>query len=350
MTGSGAGRAIATETVAVGLMDTESATVTAGNRAYADLVGHAAESLAGLPGEAYLDRPRADAARAVLAQMRDGWVDVVEGDIELRGPSGPVHAYSWSLALGDQPPRPKVIAGAMPTPRSPDHEHACTPAADPNRTILGTLDHDGRFQDLAARSASLLGWPAGREGAARLHEIVHPADEWALATLLDPTAVELGPTSAELRLRGRGEVWLDARVTVSRLYGVASAPLVSVIGFAAAPNQAEPIVDRVNRLEAYLARIGAEVHAAGVVTPRSAVSVMDMTELTERQNEIVRLLVGGQQVATIARELFLSPSTVRNHLSAIYKALGVKSQSELIVHILTQAPHCSAEQVGNGIS
>jgi DNA-binding CsgD family transcriptional regulator len=336
LTASDPGRAIATEAVAVGLVDTHTATVTAGNRAYAELVGHAPESLAGLPVETYLDPARADAARAVLAQMRDGWVDFVAGDVELRGASGPVHAYSWSLALGGRPPRRKVIAGAVPMPRSPGHEHVSTPAPDPNRTILGTLDHDWRFRDLDTRSASLLGWPAGREGVARLHDIAHPADEETLATLLDPAAVESGPITAELRLRGRDEVWLDARITVSRFYGLTSAPFVSVIGFIAASDRAERVADRVNSLEAYLARIGAEVRSAGVVPPESVASFGGLTELTERQNEIVRRLVGGEQVAVIARALFVSPSTVRNHLSAIYKVLGVKSQSELIGHILTQ--------------
>ena len=129
-----------------------------------------------------------------------------------------------------------------------------------------------------------------------------------------------------------------SNVTVSRLYGRSAAPFVSVIGFAAACHRAQPIVDRVNRLEGYLARIGDEVRAAGVVPHRPTVSFTELSELTERQNEIVRRLVGGQRVAAIARDLFVSPSTVRNHLSAIYRALGVNSQSELIRRILTQGP------------
>jgi hypothetical protein len=89
LAGSNAGRGIATDIVAVGLLDTHTATVTAGNRAYADMVGHAAESLAGLPIEALLDPPRAVAGRAVLTQMRDGLIDYVERDMQLRGSSGP---------------------------------------------------------------------------------------------------------------------------------------------------------------------------------------------------------------------------------------------------------------------
>jgi DNA-binding CsgD family transcriptional regulator len=52
--------------------------------------------------------------------------------------------------------------------------------------------------------------------------------------------------------------------------------------------------------------------------------------LSGRQAEIVRRLLDGQRVQGIARDLFLSPSTVRNHLSASYQKLGVNSQYELI--------------------
>jgi DNA-binding CsgD family transcriptional regulator len=350
LAGSNAGRGIATDIVAVGLLDTHTATVTAGNRAYADMVGHAAESLAGLPIEALLDPPRAVAGRVVLTQMRDGLIDYVERDMQLRGSSGPVRVYAWSQALGGPPPRPKVIAGAVPISPSSDHERAASPAADPNHMILGTLDHDWRFQDLSTRSASLLGWPPGR-GASRLHEIVHPADEAALARVADETAINLGPTTAELRLRGRHADWLDARITVSRLYGQASAPFVSVIGVAVAPKSADPLVERVNLLEATLARIAAEVGAAGVLTPGFSGSFMGLTELTERQNEILRRLLRGQRISAIARDLYVSPSTVRNHLSAIYKALGVKSQPELIRRILTQGPPTACRnKVGKSIS
>ena len=42
----------------------------------------------------------------------------------------------------------------------------------------------------------------------------------------------------------------------------------------------------------------------------------------------------GERVPTIARDLFLSQSTVRNHLSAIYRRVGVHSQAELVARLL----------------
>ena len=328
---------VSTDAVAVGLIDTETATITAGNRAYAEMLGRTPEAIAGLPVEAMMAPERAAAARATLTAMRDGWIEFLEGEAELHRPSGPITVCSWSWTSGAGVPRMTVIGAGLPMAAGPDHALA-RPAVDAERVIIGTLDHDWRYQHFATRCTSLLGWPAGREGASRLHEIVHPADAGALAAVLDPTAIEIGPRTADLRLSGRDEVWLDARVTVSRLYGLPAAPFALVIGLVDAPNRAKPIIDRVNHLEAKLARIGAEVRSAGVVQPRSAVSFIELTGLTQRQNEIVRRLVGGQQVETIAGDLFVSPSTVRNHLSAIYKALGVKSQSELIRHVLTQQP------------
>jgi DNA-binding NarL/FixJ family response regulator len=38
----------------------------------------------------------------------------------------------------------------------------------------------------------------------------------------------------------------------------------------------------------------------------------------------------GQRVPWIAADLFVSQSTVRDHLSSIFRKLGVRSQAELI--------------------
>jgi DNA-binding NarL/FixJ family response regulator len=56
----------------------------------------------------------------------------------------------------------------------------------------------------------------------------------------------------------------------------------------------------------------------------------DLSTLSARELEIITRLMNGDRVPAIAGALFLSPSTVRNHLSAVFHKLGVGSQQELI--------------------
>lgn len=52
--------------------------------------------------------------------------------------------------------------------------------------------------------------------------------------------------------------------------------------------------------------------------------------LAPREWEVITELVNGYRVPSIARRLFLSAGTVRNHLSSAYRKLGVKGQQELL--------------------
>jgi len=54
-------------------------------------------------------------------------------------------------------------------------------------------------------------------------------------------------------------------------------------------------------------------------------------ELTDREIEVLELIAAGKRNPTIARELFLSDKTVRNHVSSIFAKLQVADRSEAIV-------------------
>ena len=90
--------------------------------------------------------------------------------------------------------------------------------------------------------------------------------------------------------------------------------------------------DRVADLELRLRRIGAEVRAAGLIDAAAmpALQHPELSELSARQWEILSRLLEGERVPSIARNLFISPSTVRNHLSMIFQRFGVHSQAELL--------------------
>ncbi|MBE1565819.1 response regulator [Nonomuraea africana] len=48
--------------------------------------------------------------------------------------------------------------------------------------------------------------------------------------------------------------------------------------------------------------------------------------LTEREDDVVRLVAQAKTNAEIAEELFLSPGTVKNHIASIQRKLGVKNR------------------------
>ena len=79
-----------------------------------------------------------------------------------------------------------------------------------------------------------------------------------------------------------------------------------------------------------------EVAAEGeIVAPRKLIEYLianeeptDLDALTARQREILQLVAQGLSNAQIAKNLFLSESTIKQHLRATYKVLGVSDRKE----------------------
>ena len=79
-----------------------------------------------------------------------------------------------------------------------------------------------------------------------------------------------------------------------------------------------------------------ELAAEGeIVAPRKLLEYLianeaptDLDALTARQREILQLVAQGLTNAQIAKSLFLSESTIKQHLRATYKVLGVSDRKE----------------------
>ncbi len=54
------------------------------------------------------------------------------------------------------------------------------------------------------------------------------------------------------------------------------------------------------------------------------------TELSSREREVLSLMAGGATNKEIADRLFLSPHTVKDHTSALYRKLGVRNRVEAV--------------------
>lgn len=57
----------------------------------------------------------------------------------------------------------------------------------------------------------------------------------------------------------------------------------------------------------------------------------ELPELTARENAILKLVAQGEANSDIARRLFISEKTVRNHLTNVFEKLGVDSRARAIV-------------------
>ena len=89
----------------------------------------------------------------------------------------------------------------------------------------------------------------------------------------------------------------------------------------------EPVAGT-TRLEEVLGRVLSELLAVAPVEHDG--SDPPEPSLSARQREVMELLLAGECTSAIATRLSVSPHTVRNHTKAIFRALGVHSQAELI--------------------
>jgi ligand-binding sensor domain-containing protein/DNA-binding CsgD family transcriptional regulator len=84
-------------------------------------------------------------------------------------------------------------------------------------------------------------------------------------------------------------------------------------------------------------RMWLKLRSAFTVVGDRADSVIDSYGLTSREQEILRLILQGASNKEIERKLFVSASTVRNHIYNIYQKIGVGNRLELINRVSKDA-------------
>ena len=81
--------------------------------------------------------------------------------------------------------------------------------------------------------------------------------------------------------------------------------------------------DVASKVVASLAPAPSEPATPALATPTAAAAAGDLTELTEREREILALLARGASNREISETLYIAGGTVKNHLSNILSKLGV---------------------------
>ena len=61
---------------------------------------------------------------------------------------------------------------------------------------------------------------------------------------------------------------------------------------------------------------------------------MPPVQLSQRETQILKMLVSGMPIKTIASELFISPKTVTTHKKRLMEKLGIKTNADLVRYTL----------------
>lgn len=77
-----------------------------------------------------------------------------------------------------------------------------------------------------------------------------------------------------------------------------------------------------------------EVYRAQASNLRASDAVAD--ELTDRENEVLRLMATGANNGEIAEQLFVSMATVKTHVGSIFSKLGARDRAAAIVYAYRQ--------------
>jgi PAS domain S-box-containing protein len=322
---------------AVVVWELPAAVVWLANQHAADLFGVPLLDLAGTKNTDLLG-PSPSVTQA-FAALESGAVEVVCAERRIRVPNGSAPVLAWSRAVELDGAR-ALVSLYIPVPevdrlgRDPS-----APWRDLTPVAIGTADLQWRIDTISADIRELVGAEATEYLGTSLLDLVHPDDMAHLRRQLGPD-VTVPRSHCYVRMRNGHGSWVEVCVLVANLDEDRQRIAFAAIGIPHATNRAA--ADRVRELELVLRHIGAEVRAAGVLDELETMPAVSdhpqLSELTTRQWEILSRLVRGDRVPTIADALYVSQSTVRNHLATIYAKFGVHSQAELLVRLRPPQP------------
>jgi len=212
------------------------------------------------------------------------------------------------------------------------------PVPEPGDVVLGTVDRYWRVDRVSQDVTPLLGFTPEQAAGQPVLGAIHPSDVPAFLASVEHARRGERAVRFSVRLSTRQGGWTAVTVVLATLSPGSPPPLAFALmrddSAGGGPTPPEGDSARALELESRMLRIADELRAAGLI-PRlqqlpALTDTPDLGKLTSREWEVLTRLLDGQRVSAIAAELFVSESTVRNHLSSIYAKLGVHSQVDLI--------------------
>ena len=140
---------------------------------------------------------------------------------------------------------------------------------------------------------------------------------------------------ADLKSGDTDELVAPARIRQARGFGVIPTPrsilLVGERRFDIRSDEADALIEGQSLRVRFGAASGALLSHAPAGEPQPSAEPVHLDEkLTRREEDILRLMAKGLTDKEIARELNLSPTTVRTYNTALYAKLGVSRRAQAI--------------------
>lgn len=329
-------RALSACNFALVVWDTPEGSIRVANRAAAELFGL---PLSAVPGRRMVDlfAPR-DKVEDVIRAFSSNAVDVTRTDRHVRTSGGQlrnVRVWSRTIELAETRVVVSLFVPSNETARLGRDPSA--PWRDLVPIAVGFTDGVWRVERVSRDIEAIVHTSSEHIIGGSLLNLVHPDDVSELLGA-DGRIPDAATAYGQLRVRDGEGSWVEACLLTAPDDG--SRQAFALIG-PPAPSF-DVAEDRVVDLERRLRQIGAEVRAAGLLDEIRSMPRRDehpqLAQLTSRQWEVLVRLLRGDRVPAVARDLYVSQSTVRNHLSAIFHLFGVHSQAELLALLRTVPP------------
>lgn len=300
--------------------------------AFAGFIGKSRRQCLSMNVADYSDDP--EGARVSLSLLAAGTIESYTRRVRLlRSAADPADSAVHVTVWFDHGPR--RLALGMILPGSASVEEPDRPGGDgpPPIVVIGTLDDHWRIDRITTDGEGVfLQGPEELLGGSAFVGL-HAEDVGILLMLAAHSASHAGRATGHVRVRGRAGGWLRARLTLQPLAG-AGPPAFAfslILEGDSGPSRPPEVRDDLTSL---LERNRREIRAAGLAAWMAelpnALDIPELSALTSREYEIVLRLASGHRVSGIAKELFVSQSTVRNHLTSVYRKFGVHSQTGLL--------------------
>lgn len=305
------------------------------------LANDAATELFGLPFDRLLGSkgfdlggPR-DAVKSAVAALSSGAVDDVMSERRVDTPGGgsvPVRVWTRAFVLDGQRAALSMLVPVTELGRL-SHDPAA-PWRELAPVAVGIADHQWRIRAVSNDVRRVLGSTPAELVGSSLLDLIDPDDVRREIGIASVPSRPMLLSRCHVRFRHGDGSWGELCMLVAPLPHEGPGRIVFALIGPPLRAEAPSASDRVAELEGRLRHIAAHVRAAGVLDYGDALpdpsDFPQLGELTTRQWEVLSRLLQGERVPSIADALYLSQSTVRNHLAVIFKKFGVHSQADLI--------------------